>query len=67
MNTEFETLTLIIPKNRKTDLLNLLKEVDFVQMDSLENRLKRYVENAPKDVPITEEEINQLIQETRSQ
>lgn len=52
-----ETLTLRIPAGRKASLLKLLKELPFVEIETTEEKLKRYSKNAPKKTTVSEKDI----------
>ncbi|GAB4398450.1 MAG: hypothetical protein OHK0053_17110 [Microscillaceae bacterium] len=62
-----EPITLIICKDKKQAFLEMLKTMDFVEIDTLNNKIERYIQNAPQDVPISDEEIDALIKEVRAE
>lgn len=62
MATQKERVTLLVSKARKRDLMELLKKVDFIEVETLEQRLERFIENAPtEEVPLTEDDIQREI------
>lgn len=52
-----DTLILKIDKSKKKAFLEMLQWLDFVEVQSTGSVLQRFVKNAPKDVPLTDEEI----------
>ena len=52
-----DTLILKIDKSKKKAFLEMLQWLDFVEVQSADSVLQRFVKNAPKDVPLTDEEI----------
>ena len=56
-----ERVTLLVSKSKKKDLLALLKAVDFVEVETQEQQLERFLENAPTEAPLTEEAIQREI------
>lgn len=62
-----EPITLIIRKDKKQAFLDMLKTMDFVEIDTLSNKMERYIQNAPQDIPLTDEEIDALVKEVRTE
>jgi hypothetical protein len=52
-----DTLILKIDKSKKKAFLEMLQWLDFVEVQSPDSVLQRFVKNAPKDVPLTDEEL----------
>ena len=52
-----DTLILKIDKSKKKAFLEMLQWLDFVEVQSADSVLQRFVKNAPEDVPLTDEEI----------
>jgi hypothetical protein len=52
-----ETLTLKVDKSKKKAFLEFLQLLDFVSVESDEEFLKRFIKNAPKNVPLSDEDI----------
>lgn len=52
-----DTLILKVDKSKKKAFLEMLQWLDFVEVQSPDSVLQRFVENAPEDVPLTDEEI----------
>lgn len=46
-----------IDKSKKKAFLEMLQWLDFIEVQSADSVLSRFVKNAPKDVPLTDEEI----------
>jgi len=62
-----ERVMLRIDPDRKAAFLEMLKLVDFVEVEPLTAQVKRYIANAPTDVPLTDEEIMQEVKAARRQ
>ena len=52
-----DTLILKIDKSKKRAFLEMLRWLDFVEVQSPHSVLQRFVKNAPEDVPLTDEEV----------
>lgn len=50
-------IILSVDKNKEKAFLEMLKLLDFVKVESKEELLRRFIQNAPQDVPLTEEDI----------
>lgn len=62
MTTQKERVTVLVSKARKRDLMELLKKVDFIKVETLEQTLEVFIENAPTEaVPLTEDDIQREI------
>ncbi len=42
---------------KKEAFLQMLQLFDFVEVETLEKQVSRYVQNAPADVPLTDDDI----------
>ncbi len=62
-----ERVTLLVSKSKKKDLLALLKAVDFVEVETREQQLDRFIENAPTEPPLTEDDIQREITAHRAE
>lgn len=60
-----EILTLRVARRRKNALLKLLKSLDYVEVETLDQKLRRYIKSAPKKVPLTEEDIMNEVRAVR--
>jgi hypothetical protein len=60
-------LVLNVEKSKKDAFLQMLKLFEFVEVESNADFLKRFVENAPVDVPFSDEEIADFVTEIRYQ
>lgn len=65
MSASFERIILTVDKSKKKALIAMLKLFDFVQDETPENLLKRFIQRAPKNVPLTEEDILNEMMEHR--
>jgi hypothetical protein len=52
-----ERVMLRIDPAKKAAFLEMLKLFDFVEVETLNTQLNRYIENAPQNVPLTDEDI----------
>ena len=66
MNATAESITLLVDKNKIQAFMEMLKLFDFVEVESLENKIARYVTNAPDNVPLSEEDIMDIVKANRS-
>ena len=65
MTTTDQKLVLTLPASKVAAFLEVLKQYEFVKVDKLDEIIQRFIRNAPKDVDITEEEISDLLMESR--
>ncbi len=65
MSASSERIILTVDKNKKKALLAMLKLFDFVQVETPEDVLKRFIQRAPKNVPLTEVDILNEVMENR--
>mgnify|MGYP006977284089 CR=1 FL=1 len=56
-----ETLVLKIDKAKKQAFLEMLKWLDFVEVQSPDSVLQRFLKDAPKNVPLTYEDVAEEI------
>lgn len=52
-----ERIVLRVDPTKKAAFLEMLKLFDFVEVESLQNQVKRYVKNSPTDVPLSDNDI----------
>jgi len=57
MSSSTERIILTVDKSKKKALIAMLKMFDFVKVETPEEVLKRFIKRAPKNVPLTEEDI----------
>ena len=57
LNRPTERVMLRIDPAKKKAFLQMLQLFDFVEVETLEKQVSRYVHNAPKDVPLTDDDI----------
>jgi hypothetical protein len=60
-----ETLTLIINPAKKEALLQVLKLFDIGEVETKQLLVEQYVQNAPKNIPIDEDELADLVSKSR--
>ena len=63
MKESDEIFTLRVKKSKANDFRNMLKMFDYVEMETPEDRLDRYIRSAPQNVPITDDSIMVLIKD----
>ncbi len=61
-----ERVTVIVKRSRKKQLLEILKHLDFVEVESKNDLIRQIIKNAPKRVPINEKEIMQEVKAVRN-
>jgi len=52
-----DTLVIKIDKSKKKAFLEMLKWLDFVEVQTQKSVLQRFVKNAPKNVPLSYDDI----------
>lgn len=60
-----ERVMLRVDPARKAAFLEMLKLFDFVEVETLNMQVDRYVTNAPQNVPLTDDDIMQEVQAAR--
>ncbi len=65
MSASSERIILTVDKNKKKALIAMFKLFDFVQVETPEDVLKRFIQRAPKNVPLTEVDILNEVMEHR--
>ena len=58
-------IILSVDKKKEKAFLEMLKLFDFVKVENKEELLRRFIKNAPKDVPLTTEEVAMEVMEHR--
>jgi ABC-type dipeptide/oligopeptide/nickel transport system ATPase component len=61
MKESDEIIMLRVKKSKAKAFRNMLKMLDFVQLETPEDRLDRYIKSAPTNVPVTDDDIMNLI------
>lgn len=57
-----EIIMLRVKKSKAKAFRNMLKKFDFVEMETPEDRLDRYIRSAPKNVPVTDDDIMNMME-----
>ena len=65
MGNESVRLVLNIEKSKLQAFMDMLKLFDFVTIESNEEFLKRFMENAPTDETLSEEEVMEIVTQLR--
>jgi hypothetical protein len=60
-----ERVTLYVDKRKKKPFLQMLSMLEFVEVETAQQQLDNYIKNAPINVPISEDDISELITENR--
>lgn len=58
-------IILSVDKEKEQAFLEMLKLFDFVKVESKEELLRRFIRNAPKNVPLTEADVVNEVMEHR--
>ncbi len=61
MKEKDEIITVRVKKSKAKAFRNMLKLFDFIKLESPEEKINRYVKTAPKDVPLSDDDIMELI------
>lgn len=64
-NQPAERIVLRIDPTRKEAFMNMLSLFDFVEVETLDRQLNRYVANAPANVPLTDDDVQAEINAAR--
>jgi hypothetical protein len=56
-----EILTIRVKKSKAKAFRNMLKLFDFVKLESPIEKIQRYISTAPKDVPLSDDDIMSII------
>lgn len=65
MNEVAQKLVLTVPSSQMAGFLEALRQFDFIKIESLEEIIRRYVQNAPKQALLSDEDINDILMEVR--
>ena len=65
MPTATARIILSVDKEKEQAFLEMLKLFDFVKVESKEELLRRFIQNAPKNVPLTEIDVVNEVMEHR--
>lgn len=61
MKEKDEIITIRVKKSKAKAFLKMLKLFDFIKLESPEEKIARYIKSAPKNVPLTGDDIINLI------
>ena len=62
-----EAITVLVPRAKKKTFLELLKLLHLGEVQTLEQLMKRFIETAPVDVPLTDEDIDAEVKAYRAE
>ncbi len=65
MTAPAQKLILTVPASKMEAFLEILRKLEFVKVESLEDIIRRYIQSAPKQPKITDEEISNILTEMR--
>ncbi len=60
-----ERVTLRVVRKKKASLLKILKNLDYVEVETLDDKLNRFIKTAPKHIPLTEADIMKEVKAVR--
>ena len=66
MKTNNETITIRVKKSKAKALRSFLKMLDFVELETPEEKINRYIDNSPGNVPLEDDDIMKLIKNAQS-
>jgi len=61
MDEKEEVLTIRVKKSKAKAFRSMLKLFDFVKMESPTEKIQRYINTAPNEVPLTDDDIMNII------
>ncbi|MBE0638482.1 MAG: hypothetical protein IH598_08180 [Bacteroidales bacterium] len=64
MKESEETITIRVRKSKAKAFRQMLRLFDFVNLETPEEKIERYIKNAPKDVPLDDDDIMGMIKST---
>ncbi len=60
-----QKVVLTVPASKMKAFLAMLRQFDYVQVELLEEIIKRYIRTAPKNAQVSDEEIADILMEIR--
>ncbi len=67
MTAAAQKLVLTVPTSKMEIFMEILRKVDFVKVESLEEIIRRYIRTAPKKPKLSYDEIADILMEIRYQ
>lgn len=65
MTAPAQKLVLTVPASKMEAFLEMLGNIEFVKVESLEDIIRRYMRSAPKNPQLSDEEISDILMEIR--
>lgn len=65
MTVPAQKIVITVPTSQIEAFLEMLRKIEFVKVESLEDIIRRYVRSAPKPPKLSEEEISDILMEVR--
>lgn len=65
MSDSAQKLVLTVPSSQMAALLDALRQFDFIKIESLEDIIRRYIKNAPKQPQLSDDEISDILMDVR--
>ena len=65
MNEAAQKLVLTIPSAQMARFLEVIRQFDFIKVESLEEIINRYLRTAPKQMSVSDDEISDILMEVR--
>ena len=62
-----EPISIRVQKSKLKAFLAMLQLMEFVEIETLENKLSRYIKNAPKDVPLSDDDVMDIVKMVRNE
>ncbi|MCK6695596.1 MAG: hypothetical protein L6Q97_26270 [Thermoanaerobaculia bacterium] len=61
MNAAAQKFAITVPSNKMAAFLEILKQYEFVQVEKLDEIINRFIRNAPKNAPVSDDEIAEIL------
>lgn len=65
MDNTVQKLVLTVPTSKMVALLEVLDQFDFVEIESLQEIINRFVKNAPKKIKVSDDDIADILMKIR--
>jgi hypothetical protein len=65
MTAPAQKLVLTVPAAQMAAFLEILKQYDFVKVDRLDELIVRFIQNAPKHAPVSDDEVADILMQMR--
>lgn len=65
MTAPAQKLVLTVPSSKMDAILEILRKIEFVKVEPLEDIIQRYIRSSPKQPKLSDEEIADILMEMR--